>query len=58
LWYLIEKEVFGADVLFKKMVIKVPDLFHRTIETEDERKNALKELLGHTSVDLTRRYTT
>jgi integrase/recombinase XerD len=36
--YLIEKEVVGAEVLFKKMVIKVPDFLPRAIETEDERK--------------------
>jgi integrase/recombinase XerD len=36
--YLIEKEVVGAEVLFKKMVIKVPDLLPRAIEMEDERK--------------------
>lgn len=36
--HLIEKEVVRAEVLFKRMIIKVPDCLPRAIEMDDEAK--------------------
>ncbi|MCP4551049.1 MAG: tyrosine-type recombinase/integrase [Bacteroidetes bacterium] len=36
--YQIEKEVIPAKVLFKRMIIKVPDSLPKAMETEDEAK--------------------
>jgi site-specific recombinase XerD len=36
--YLIEKEIVSADILFKRMIIKIPQSLPKAIETEHEEK--------------------
>ena len=36
--YLIEKDVISSDILFKRMIIKVPQSLPKAMEMEDERR--------------------
>ena len=43
--YLIEKEIISPDILFKRMIIKVPQSLPKAIEPEDEKR--LLSVINH-----------